>query len=54
MRDQTKFLLSEDQMPKAWYNLQADFAQAACPRCCTRARCSRSDRTIWHRCSRWP
>ncbi|MBK6853023.1 MAG: TrpB-like pyridoxal phosphate-dependent enzyme [Burkholderiales bacterium] len=24
MSDQVKFLLSEDQMPKAWYNLQAD------------------------------
>ncbi|MBB1077972.1 TrpB-like pyridoxal phosphate-dependent enzyme, partial [Rhodoferax sp. 4810] len=25
MSKQTKFLLNEDQMPKAWYNLQADF-----------------------------
>lgn len=24
---QTKFLLEEDQMPKYWYNLQADFAK---------------------------
>jgi tryptophan synthase beta chain len=24
MSDQIKYLLSEDQMPKAWYNLQAD------------------------------
>ena len=27
MSQQTKFLLNEDQMPKAWYNLQADFPE---------------------------
>lgn len=27
MSDQTKFLLSENDLPKAWYNLLADLLQ---------------------------
>ncbi len=31
MRDVTKYLLSEAQMPRAWYNIQADLPQSAPP-----------------------
>lgn len=49
MSDQTKFLLSENDLPKAWYNLLADLP-FNCRLCCTLAPNSLSDQMIWHLC----
>lgn len=48
---QTKFLLDESQMPRFWYNIQADLPRL--PRCCTPPPCSRWGLTIWPPCSPW-
>ena len=49
---QTKFVLDESRIPRAWYNIVADLPVAAARRS-IRARCSRSGRPTWRRSSRW-
>ena len=50
---QTKFVLDESRIPRAWYNIAADLPGRRPPRRSTRAPASRSGRTTWRRCSRW-
>ena len=48
----TKILLPERDIPRAWYNILAD-APTPRSRRCTRARASRSAPTTSRRSSRW-
>ena len=50
---QTKFVLDESRIPRAWYNIAADLPVAAAARRSTRAPASRSARPTSRRCSRW-
>ena len=51
MSTQTKYLLQESQLPKFWYNIQADLP-APLPPVLHPAPCSRLVRTTWRRCFR--
>ena len=50
---QTKFVLDESRIPRAWYNIAADLPVRRRRPSSIRARASRSVRPIWRRCSRW-
>ena len=50
---QTKFVLDESRIPRAWYNIAADLPVRRRRRRSTRGPTSRSARTTWRRCSRW-
>jgi tryptophan synthase beta chain len=41
MNEQYKYLLDESQLPKAWYNINADMPTCRPRRCCIRRRWSR-------------
>ena len=49
----TKILLPERDIPRAWYNILADAPVRRRSRRCTRARASRSGPTTSRRSSRW-
>ena len=51
---QTKFVLDESRIPRAWYNIAADLPGAAVAAAPSRHRSSRSGRTTSRRSSRWP
>ena len=53
MSDTYKYLLPEERIPRAWYNIAADLPDARCRRRCIRAPASPSARTTWRRSSRW-
>jgi hypothetical protein len=50
---QTKFVLDESRIPRAWYNIAADLPVPP-RRTCILGRSGRWDREIWRRCFRWP
>ena len=52
MGESVKYQMSEDRIPRAWYNIAADLPRRRRP-CCTPAPASRSAPTISRRCSRW-
>jgi len=49
---QTKIFLDEHDMPRRWYNIQADLPKPL-PPVLHPARSSRSDPATWRRSSRW-
>ena len=52
MSEQSKYLLDEDRIPQAWYNIVADLPSPP-PRFYTQERVSRSARTISAPSFRW-
>ena len=50
----TKILLPERDIPRAWYNVLADVPIAAAAAAASRAPASRSAPTTSRRSSRWP
>ena len=52
MSQTTKYLLDESQMPKFWYNIQADLPQAA-PPVLHPGTLQPVGPDVWRRCFRW-
>ena len=53
LTDRTRFILDEDRIPRAWYNIAADLPEPAAAAAPSRAPASRSARATSRRCSRW-
>ena len=50
--ESTKYLLPEDRIPRAWYNIVPDLPKPLAPVLHPGNAASRSVRTIWRRCFR--